>query len=337
MNILMPSAGRRYKHIKFLKECQEVEKVITTDIDFLSPGIHAADKCYKVPRTTDEDYLPTIEKICKIENIDVIVPLLDLDILTFSRNREKFEDQNIKFLLSPKETIEIALDKLETAKFFSSNGLPAPQTLLPTQWSKEILTYPFLIKPRFPSLRVKEGYDISVIKNDDDMKKVAEKIRGMEENYVFQEYLTGMELSIDFFCQANGDYVMAIPANRISALTTAFSKNGGTMDKGWTFHDDEIDQLVRTATEKIPFYGPANFGGFKLENGKILFTEINARFTGGASLAVKGSGINLFQWSVDILSGKKIVPPKEGFREIVMTSFVEPIFFDKGTNLLINI
>ena len=165
MNILMPSAGRRYKHIKFLKECQEVEKVITTDIDFLSPGIHAADKCYKVPRTTDEDYLPTIEKICKIENIDIIVPLLDLDILTFSRNREKFEDQNIKFLLSPKETIEIALDKLETAKFFSSNGLPAPQTLLPTQWSKEILTYPFLIKPRFPSLRVKEGYDISVIKN----------------------------------------------------------------------------------------------------------------------------------------------------------------------------
>ena len=333
----MPSAGRRYKHIKFLKECKQVKKVITTDIDYLSPGIHAADKCYKVPRTNDENYLPTIEKICRSEYIDVIVPLLDLDILIFSRNREIFEQKDIKFLLSPKDTVEIALDKLETARFFSSNSLPAPKTILPIEWTKEILAYPFLIKPRFPSLRVKEGYDISVIRNDEDLRKVSDKIRGREEDYVFQEYLTGMELSIDFFCQANGDYVMAIPANRISALTTAFSKNGGTMDKGWTFHDDEIDRLVRTATKKTPFYGPANFGGFRLEDGKVLFTEINARFTGGASLVVMGSGINLFQWSVDLLLGKEIIPPEEGFKEVVMTSFVEPIFFDRDANLFFDI
>ncbi|MDO9546734.1 MAG: ATP-grasp domain-containing protein [Pelolinea sp.] len=331
MNILIPSAGRRYLHIKYTRECEGVGKVITTDIDFLSPGIHAADKCYRVPLSTDPKYLDTILEICKKEDINFIIPLLDLDILLFSRNRTKFEKEGIGFLLSPESTIEMALDKLSTAQFLSENGLPGPVTMLPISWSGKNMPYPILIKPRFPALRVQKGYDITVIRNDDDMKKVKTQITGIEDNYVFQEYLTGTELSIDFFCQANGDYVMAIPAERISALTTAFSKNGGTMDKGLTFHDENIDNLVKKATVSTKFFGPANFGGYRSENGKVQFTEINARFTGGATLAVKGSGIDLFQWSVYLLSGKEIIPPENGFEEIVMTSYVEPIFFKKDS------
>ena len=83
MNILMPSSGRRFLHIKYFKECQGVEKVITTDIDPLSPGIHAADKCYKVPAVSSVEYLPVILEICLKEEISVIIPLLDTDILNF--------------------------------------------------------------------------------------------------------------------------------------------------------------------------------------------------------------------------------------------------------------
>lgn len=329
----MPSAGRRFKHIKYFKDCSEVNRVITTDIDYLSSGIHAADVCYKVPRTNEPSYLPTLLKICSQEQIDVVIPLLDLDILLISRNRTLFEEKGIQVLLSSEETIEIALDKLRTAEFLENNGLPSPKTVLPLDWENKKIPYPFLIKPRFPALRVEKGYDISVIKDDNDLEKVLETIDGLEENYVFQQYLTGMELSIDFFCQINGDYVLAIPANRISALTTAFSKNGGTMDKGYTFHDKEIEDLVIKATEVMRFKGPANFGGYRTEDGTTYFTEINARLTGGATLSVLGSGINLFQWSVDILLGKKIEPPVEGFVETVMTSYVEPVFFPRGTDL----
>ena len=96
----MPSAGRRYKHIKLFKECEQVEKVITTDIDYLSSGIHAADKCYRVPRTNDPNYIPALIRICQKENIDVVIPLLDLDILLFSRKRELFENEGIRLLIS---------------------------------------------------------------------------------------------------------------------------------------------------------------------------------------------------------------------------------------------
>jgi len=333
MNILMPSAGRRFKHIRLFKQCAEVEKVISTDIDYLSSGIHAADKCYKVPKTTDPDYIPSLKKICKVEKIDVIIPLLDLDILLLSRKREEFEEKGIKFLLSSKETIEIALDKLKTANFLGQHGLPTPKTILASEWENHKIDYPIIIKPRFPALRVEEGYDISVIRNNNEINKIFKKINDVEENYVFQEYLTGMELTIDFFCQNNGEFVLAVPANRISALTTAFSKNGGTMDKGYTFFDEEIENLVKKATKVMDFCGPANFGGFRTRNEKTFFTEINARLTGGATLSVLGSGINLFQWSVDLLSGKRIIPPQNGFNETVMTSYVEPVFFPRDENL----
>lgn len=88
---------------------------------------------------------------------------------------------------------------------------------------------------------------------------------------MFQQYLSGIELSIDFFCQIYGDYVITIPANRISALTQAFSKNVGTMDKGYTFHDKEIQEFVIKATEVIRFKGPADFGGYRSEDGTLFF------------------------------------------------------------------
>jgi carbamoyl-phosphate synthase large subunit len=333
LNILIPSAGRRYLHIKYFRECKGVNKVITTDIDFLAPGIHAADACYKCPPTGSQEYLDTILKICQKENINAIIPLMDLDIVQYSNHRQKFEKQGIKLLLHPPETIEIAMDKLKTAEFLRNNGLPSPKTCIAFQDGFETIPYPFLCKPRFPELKAKSNYIFSVIHDQHELEELKIQLEDNEENFIFQDYLDGTELTVDFFCQKNGDYVLAIPANRISALTTAFSKNGGTMDKGWTFHDDEIEEMVIKATKIMDFYGPANFGGYRSEDGITKITEINARLTGGATLSVLGSGINLFQWSIDLLEGKEITPPDGGFVETVMTSYVEPVFFPRGKNL----
>ncbi len=329
MNLLIPSSGRRYLHIKNFKECKGVNKVITTDIDIYSPGIHAADKCYSVPRIDDENYVPILLEICDKEKIDAVIPLLDADILILSRRRELFEEKGIKLLISSKEMVEISMDKLATSKFLVTNGLPSPITILSSELEKKILNFPMLMKPRFPYLRVKSGYDISIITNNSELKKALKAVEGNEENYVLQEYLTGKELSIDFFCDDDGNYLIDVPAYRKSALTTAFSKNGGTMDKGRTFHSEKITEHIMQATKFMKIYGPANFGGYELSSGEIKYTEINARMTGGATLIVKGSGIDLFQWSVDLLSGKAIKVPKKGFEEVYMTSYVMPIIFKK--------
>jgi carbamoylphosphate synthase large subunit len=43
-----------------------------------------------------------------------------LDIVTFSEARESFEKEGVRFLLSPNETIDLAMDKLATFNFLRS-------------------------------------------------------------------------------------------------------------------------------------------------------------------------------------------------------------------------
>ena len=92
--------------------------------------------CYRVPATISAEYPETILKICKKEAINAIIPLLDLDISVFCSNREMFEREGIKLLLSPDASIDIALDKLATARFLDKLGLPCPRTIIASDWAK---------------------------------------------------------------------------------------------------------------------------------------------------------------------------------------------------------
>ena len=329
MNILVPSAGKRFLHIQYLKESVGAERVITTELSPLAPGLHAADRGYQVPPITHPDYLDTVWKICRRENIGMIVPLMDNDIEVFSNARERFEAAGMRILLSPRETVNLALDKYATARFFLENDLPAPATILASEWRKlgAEMALPVLIKPRYPARRAQKGYDIQVIHSQAELKEVLQAIEGREENYVFQELLSGTELTIDFFCDAEGQLVSVVPGERLSALSTAFSKNGGAINMGKVFHDAHLEALVRKATQALRFFGPSNFQGYRAADGTVKFTEINPRFT-GATVMTRGAGRDFFQWSVDLILGKPVLPPQEDFRDVYMTMWMAPIFFE---------
>ena len=209
MNILMPSAGRRYLHLKYIKESEGVERLVTTEISENAPGIFSADICYRVPRAASPGFLDAILKICEIENIGAIILMLDLDIEIFSDNRRLFEEKGIKLLLSPKETIDIALDKLRTAQVLEEAGIDAPKTFRADEWEakRETMGFPVLIKPRFPSKRAAGAYIISVLETEQAVKNILAQLGDHAKDYVFQEYLSGTELTVDFFCDQNGDLI----------------------------------------------------------------------------------------------------------------------------------
>jgi carbamoyl-phosphate synthase large subunit len=330
MNVLIPSAGKRYLHIKYIKDAVGVDKVVTTEINPLAPGIHAADLCYKVPLAADPKYLDVIRDICRKEKIDVIIPLLDLDIVTFSEARESFEKEGVRFLLSPNETIDLAMDKLATFNFLDQHGLPTPASIIATEWEKAArqLKFPVIIKPRFPSKRMAGGYIIQSFQNIAEVTDAHPIFAGKEDQYIFQEFLTGTELTVDFFCDANGKLVSAVPGERLSALTKAFSKDGGAINMGKIFHSDYVEGLVRKATENLRFFGPANFQAYRNQDGEVKITEINPRFT-GATVMTRASGRDFFQWSIDLLLGKEVKEPTEDFKDVYMSSWLNPIFFEE--------
>jgi carbamoyl-phosphate synthase large subunit len=328
MNVLMPSAGKRYLHIKYIKEAKGVEKVVTTEVGSMAPAIHAADLCYSVPRIKSPDYLDVILQICAKEKIHLILPLMDLDIVTFSQNRSRFEKRGIKILLHPPETIEMSMDKLATFKFLIASGLPTPQTVSAEsgRLASRSIGFPLIIKPKRADMKASMEYIIQRVQNQEEFEEILKKIEGKNGQYVLQEFLAGTELTVDFFCNREGKLISAVPGERLSALSKAFSKDGGAIDQGRTFHDPNIFQMVKQLTENIKFWGAANFQGYRDQQGKIKIVEINPRFS-GATVMTKGAGHDFFQWSIDLASGKEILVPEKDFEDICMSSWLSPIFF----------
>ncbi len=199
LNVLIPSAGGRYLHIVYIRRHPSVGKVITTEIDPLAPAVYIANRCYKAPRCLDPKFIDFMLKLCAKEKINLIIPLMDLDILVFSDNRNLFEEKQIKFLLAPSETIEICKDKYKTHLSLKENELPTPKTIMFNDIEEESLDYPLFLKPRFLSMRNSPDYFLKLISNRKDLVYCKEKLKGKEEKFMLQEYLTGKEITIDFF------------------------------------------------------------------------------------------------------------------------------------------
>ena len=99
------------------------------------------------------------------------------------------------------------------------------------------MSYPVLIKPRFPAKRSDKGYEFSVLQNETDVERAISYLADTTQNFVLQDYLKGVELTVDFFCGKNNNLVAVVPGERLKAMSKAFSKNGGAISEGKVFHD----------------------------------------------------------------------------------------------------
>ena len=76
------------------------------------------DAFYKVSLAVDvKQYLEDVINICKNENIDYILPLIDIEIDVFNTHRYIFEKLGIKLLIADKFCIDTCRDKLKTYEY----------------------------------------------------------------------------------------------------------------------------------------------------------------------------------------------------------------------------
>ena len=114
MNILILSAGTRNKIVEyFVKTLSGNGKVVATDMSKVAPAIYEADKYYIVPKMTDPEYMDIILDICKKENINGVLSLIDPELSLLAQNEKKFEDIGVKVIGSSYELCEMSLDKYQ--------------------------------------------------------------------------------------------------------------------------------------------------------------------------------------------------------------------------------
>ena len=315
VNVLFTSVGRRVELLRAFKRAYAdlglSGNIVAVDIDPLAPALQEADRPYIVPRLSDPGYIPTLKQICRREQVDLILPLIDPDIPVLARHRQELEACGARVIVVSEEVAQTTADKWLTYQFFRQLGVPTPCSWLPEEVRAVDLEYPVFIKPRFGSAG-----------------KLTFKVRDQREldfflDYVpdpiVQEYLPGPEITNDVICDFEGNVLAVVSRQRIEV-------RWGEVAKGKTIYDPEIIQHCVTIARGMKAIGPITVQCI-LRDGKPYFTEINARFGGGAPLGF-AAGVTSPHWFLAIAAGLPVkVPPLGSYRiGLYLTRFDDSFF-----------
>lgn len=279
MNILITSAGRRTKLVEYFKnELKNEGSVIVTDCDNLAPTLYIADKSYIVPRIDDENYLYTIKEICKREDIDGILSLIDPELSLLSRHKDEFEELGVKVIVSDYDIVEICFDKMNMFRFLIDNGFKTAKTYddfkdFSKDYKKRNITLPVFVKPR------KGSASLGINKIDDiDILSI---LKSKDDNLLIQEFLDGKEYGIDVYVDLISKEVVSIYAKE------KIKMRAGETDKAVSVVDNKLFDLIDDFIKKLGVVGPIDIDVFKI-NGEYYISEVNPRFGGGYLLAYEG-------------------------------------------------
>ena len=315
LNILVTSAGRRTSLVAAFQDAARPfgQKVLAADFDPLAPACGLADGAFQVPRVADPSYLPALRAIAREQAVGLIVPTIDPELAVLARQAEAFRRDGVFVLVSAPEFVAVCRDKWMTSRFFKAEGIDVPASWLPDAPMAALPDEVFL-KPR----------DGSASSNTcqcrrEDLPRALPSV----PNALIQEFLSGMEITIDAFLDFQSRPIHFVPRERIRTL-------GGESIQGVTLDRPELDpwvEQVMRACSRLGARGPLTLQAFLTERGPVL-TEVNARFGGGFPLGL-AAGANYPAWILALLRGESLEPRLGQYqRGLYMSRYYNEIFME---------
>ena len=285
MNILLLSAGGPTAHgaIKSLRDIDFDGKIVSVDSNPLSAGFYLSDNYYVIPKAFDDGYIDKLLQIVKDENIDLILPTSSNDIITISKNSHLFD---CKLFMSDYEAIDICSDKL---KFYEKckDRFPLPKTSM----DYNDIDYPLFAKPKEHSAGSRGISLCETIHNINCLNT-------NKYDYIYQEYLSGMEYTIDVLCDMDSNPLAIVPRERLQT-------KAGISSKGRIVKNDFIEKSCFDICKFLKLKGPLCLQMKEDESGNPKFVEINPRL-GGSSYFATLAGVNFVEIILDLINGKKL-------------------------------
>ncbi|MDB1921729.1 ATP-grasp domain-containing protein [Clostridium tertium] len=318
INILILSAGRRVELINCFKESAKkvgVEsRIIAGDLSELAPAVYFSDEKYLIPRIGTENYIEKIIEICNLEDIALIIPTIDTELIVLSENKKLIEEKtNAKVLVSDKSSIDICRDKKKTNKFFEENGIGCAKEITEEDMREENYKFPLFIKP----LDGSSSINTFKVKNKDELDFFLRYI----DKPIVQEFIQGDEYTIDVFLDFESNPIAILPRVRLATRS-------GEILKGKVVKDEEIISEVKKILKNLKFIGHITIQCMKTING-IKFIEINPRFGGGAPIGIK-AGVDSPYFLYKLLNNEKLEPVNEFIEDLIALRFDNAIFLKNG-------
>jgi carbamoyl-phosphate synthase large subunit len=304
-NILILSAGRRVELVQSFKRAARKlnikSNIVAGDCSYSAPALYFADRVYKLPRINEPSYIDSIIDACNKENIALIVPTIDTDLLLLSRKKEYIESETkAKLLISDVQVVEICRDKIKTQRFLESNGFKVPKMYTSVELQNADVEYPLFVKPKSGSS------SINAFKANN--RKELDIYINIIGDPIIQDFVEGEEFTVDVFLDFESNIITIVPRLRIATRS-------GEISKGRIIKDREIINDVKRLMEVLKPIGHITVQLKKTDNG-IQYIDINPRFGGGAPMSIY-SGADSCENLYRLLMGEKL-EYNENYRDNIM-------------------
>lgn len=305
----------------------DTARIIGLSYDVLDAGLYLSEFCdasylLPYPSAGEQQLLERLQYIQQQEGIDILIPCLDAELISFTRLRDELVETGIRMLLPEREQL-LARNKDRLDDLAKRAGIRYPETKNIThtdffyQCHDQGWRYPMVVKGLF--------YDAAIVHNADEGAAAFQKIAAEWGLPVLvQRYAKGHEVNLVALGDGTGEMLGAVMMRK-QAVTEK-----GKAWSGITIMDSKLEEVARKLVHALKWPGPLEVEILKEEkSGQYLLIEINPRFPAWIYLAT-ASGVNLPAALVSLIQGEalKLQPPEIGK---MMIRYAQEIVIDIQT------
>ena len=305
INILMTGGGAPGAAgiLKCLQEDPSFN-IIVADANSNALGKYLNKDFETIPYATSADFVDKVFLLCQRKNINALLPLVTKELIPLAQQIKRFEEADIKLLISPASSLEIANNKSRLYEFLQWRGMAVPdfrvvETIEQFKKAVEELGFPgkeICFKPsvsngsrgfRIVTEQIDELDLLFNYKPDSTFIRLDDAVRilssGVFPELLISEYLPGEEYSVDCLA-SHGQSILIVPRLRKRMIN-------GISVEGEFVKEESIIKYCTQIIKELQLHGNIGIQVKKSEAGKFLILEINPRVQGTISAAL-GAGIN---------------------------------------------
>jgi carbamoylphosphate synthase large subunit len=228
-----------------------------------SADTSSVERFYAVPPGESPDFIFKVVDIIQGERIRLLIPTVDEELANLSENRSLLDQLGVTVFISPELTIATCRDKYLFACRLAQEGIPTPNTCLPSEFKESRLTPPYLIKPRVG--RGSRG--IQILESPHEVEAL-----GLEDSFIIQDFASGPDY-VGMCFMEDGQ----ISEPRLLKKTEREHGDYGSAVSTTQVHDEDVLELMKTVLSSMEFDGPIDVDFRRDAGGRPLVLEVNPR------------------------------------------------------------
>lgn len=325
MNVLLTSAGRRTYMVEYFKQALKGNGKVFASNSILTYTLEQADEYILTPNIYDDSYISFLIDYCRRKDIKAIISLFDIDLPVLAKNKDIFEKEGIKLVISDYNVTTICNDKWQTYEFLVRLGIKQTPSFININEAKKaikdgVLSFPLFIKPRWGMGSI----GIYKVETEEELDVLYKKLhREIFDTYlkyessidansciIIQQAIKGQEYGIEILNDLKGNYVTTFAKKKLAMRS-------GETDIAETVEPFQFEAVGKNISEKLKHVANLDVDCFVTDDGEIYVLEMNCRF-GGQYPFTHNAGVNvplqIIKWLNNETTDKNLITQINGVK-----------------------